>query len=454
MSNEFGRRDFLKLGSAVGAGLAIGSITSVGGCAEQMSFVGGKGNPFVASKPLKSVKVGFVGPGSQGTGHVSNLLKIKGVELKAVCDIIPERVERVQKMTKEAGQPEPKGYTGEFDYIKMCEEEDLDLVYTATPWRLHVPVCVTAMKNGKHAATEVPAAVTLDECWELVETSEKTRRHCVMMENCCYDKTEMMILNMVRKGLLGELLHAECGYLHDLRYLKLTDGVYQGNWRLQHSIKRNGDLYPTHGLGPVAQCMNVNRGNQFAYLCSMATKSRGLNLWAAEHLGADSPLATQKYALGDVVTTLIKTVNGETIVITHDTNSPRPYSRDILVQGTKGIVQKYPKELIHIEGKSKGHGWEDLSAYADEYQHPLWGAKGKEAMGAGHGGMDYIEDYRLIHCLLNGLPTDMDVYDAAAWSAVSGLSEKSIAKNGSSVKFPDFTRGLWKSREPLGIVEG
>ena len=261
-----------------------------------------------------------------------------------------------------------------------------------------------------------------------------------------------MILNMVRKGLLGELLHAECGYLHDLRDLKFSSSG-EGLWRPAHSIKRNGDLYPTHGLGPVAQCMNVNRGNRFDYLVSMSCNSRGLNLLAAKKFGPDSPQAKQKYALGDVVTTLIRTVNGQTIVLTHDTNTPRPYSRDILVQGTKGIVRKYPEGKIHIEGRSEPHNWEPLESYAAEYEHPLWKAHAQKAKG-GHGGMDYIEDYRLIEALRTGTPTDMDVYDAAAWSVVSELTERSIAERGRPVDFPDFTRGKWKTNTPLGIIEG
>jgi predicted dehydrogenase len=314
-------------------------------------------------------------------------------------------------------------------------------------------VLLAAMRAGKHAATEVPMAVTVDECWQLVETAEKTRRHCVMMENCCYDRTEMMILNMVRQGLFGELLHAECGYLHDLRELKLTD-FYEGRWRVKHSVRRNGDVYPTHGLGPVAQWLDVNRGNQFDHLVSMSTASRGLNLWAAEHLGPDSPQARQKYALGDVVNTLIRTKNGQTILVTHDTNLPRPYSRKILLQGTKGIVRKYPEQKIHVEGRSKAHQWEDLAAYRERFEHPVWKALEERSKGAGHGGMDFIEDYRLVECLRAGTPTDMDVYDGAAWSAVSGLSERSIAARGRSVDFPDFTRGAWKTRPPLGIVGG
>ena len=333
----------------------------------------------------------------------------------------------------------------------MCDAEQLDLVFTATPWELHAPVCVAAMRAGKHAATEVPMAVTVEECWQLVETAEQTNRQCVMMENCCYDRTEMMILNMVRSGLFGELLHAECGYLHDLRVLKLTD-FYEQRWRIAHSIRRNGDLYPTHGLGPVAQWVNVNRGNRFEYLVSMASNGLGLNAWAAEHIGPDSDEARQRYALGDVVSTLIRTVSGQTILVTHDTNSPRPYSRAILLQGTRGLVRKYPAEQIHIEGRSPEHQWQALTDYRAEFEHPLWRALEERSRGAGHGGMDYIEDYRLVHCLRSGEPLDMDVYDGAAWTAIAELSERSIAGRSQSVDVPDFTRGKWRSREPLGIV--
>jgi predicted dehydrogenase len=332
----------------------------------------------------------------------------------------------------------------------MCDTEELDLVFTATPWEWHAPVCLAAMRAGKHAATEVPMCVTLEECWELVETAEKTRRHCVMMENCCYDRTEMMILAMVRKGLLGELLHAECGYLHDLRELKLTD-FYEARWRIKHAIRRNGDLYPTHGLGPVAQWMDVNRGNRFDHLVSMASNGRGLAAWAAEHIGPESAEARQRYALGDVVTTIIRTVAGQTIVVTHDTNSPRPYSRDILLQGTRGLVRKYPEQKIHVEGRSPPHQWEDLAGYRDEFEHPVWRELEERSRGAGHGGMDFIEDYRLVECLRNGRPTDLDVYDGAAWTAVAPLSERSIAGGSRRMDFPDFTRGAWQSRTPVVI---
>jgi hypothetical protein len=440
------RRDFLKLGTAAAAaGVIAGCSKEPGG---EKVLQTAPGVPSV--KPIKTVRMGFVGVGNQGRSHVRNFLAIEGVEIKAVCDIIEEKVTQMQEWVVEAGQPKPTGYSrGDYDFKRMCEEEDLDLVFTATPWRWHVPVCVAAMENGKHAATEVPAAVTIDECWQLVETAEKTARHCVMMENCCYGRSEMMILNMVRQGLFGELIHAACGYLHDLRNYKVSD-AYEGQWRIKHSIKRDGNLYPTHGLGPVSQCMNINRGDQFDYLVSMSSNSRGLNLYAADKLGPDHPFARQKYALGDVNVSLIKTVNGLTITIYHDTNLPRPYSRINLVQGTKGITQGYP-DKIHIEGLSPAHQWESLEKYREKYEHSLWKKIGELAKGAGHGGMDFLEDYRLIECLRTGAPTDMDVYDAASWSCVSELSERSVADKSRPMDFPDFTRGLWKKRKPGGL---
>ncbi len=402
--------------------------------------------------PIDPVRIGFVGVGSMGTSHVGNMLQIEGVQIRAVCDIVEARVARVQEMVVKAGQEEPTGYfRSETDFRRLCEQEDIDLVFTATPWEWHVPVCVAAMKNGKHAATEVPAAVTLEECWQLAETAERTSRHCVMMENCCYDRTELMILNMVRQGLFGELVHAECGYLHDGRELMLNDTA-RGAWQLAHAIKRNGDLYPTHGLGPVAQCMNINRGNRFVRLVSMGSQSRGLRLFAQEKLGPEHPKARQRYALSDVVTTLIQTAAGQTITVNSDFVSPRPYSRGILVQGTKGIVQKYPEEKIHVEGRTKGHDWEPLANYRDQYEHPLWKAVAERSQGAVHGGMDFIESFRLVQCLRTGTATDWDVYDAVAWSAVSALSEQSIAKGSVPMEFPDFTRGRWKDRPPLGIA--
>lgn len=445
-----GRRDFLKLGLSGAAGLWLGSRAEK---LEARTDIPSGYGPLFTSPPLEVVRVGFVGVGGMGSVHVQNFLNIDGVEIRAICDIVEEKVARAQKWVEEAGFPKPKGYSrGPWDFRRMCQEEDLDLVFTATPWEWHVPVCVEAMKNGKHAATEVPAAVTLEECWQLVETAERFKKHCVMMENCCYDRVELMSLNMVRRGLLGEVLHAEAGYLHDLRDVKFSSEG-EGLWRRQHSWTRNGNLYPTHGLGPVAQCMNINRGDVFDYLVSMSSPSRGLQLYAREKFGPDSPQARERFALGDVNTSLIKTRLGKTIILIHDTNLPRPYTRIHLIQGTKGILQKWP-DRIYVEGRSPAHRWEDIEAYAREFEHPLWKKLSQKGEGRGHGGMDFIEDYRLVQCLRNGTPMDMNVYDAAAWSAVSALSEKSVARNSEPVKFPDFTRGDWKNTPPLGIIEG
>ena len=457
MTHDQDRRDFLKVAALAGAGLGLVACRTGQGGTDNDGMPARMAAPaprLFTAPPLERVRIGFVGVGHQGTSHVRNFLRIDGVDIVAVCDVTPANLARSQKLVTDAGRPQPKGYgdRGLRDYERMIGENQLDLVFTATPWEWHAPVMLTAMRAGAHAATEVPMSVTLEECWELVETAEKTKRHCVMMENCCYDRPEMMILNMHRQGLFGELLHAECGYLHDLRRLKLTD-FYYDRWRVKHSITRNGDLYPTHGIGPVAQWMDINRGNQFDHLVSMASNSRGLNLWAAEHIGPNSPEAKQKYALGDVVNTLIRTKAGQTILITHDTNLPRPYSRRILLQGTKGLVQKYPDPKIHIEGRSTAHQWEPLQAYREQFDHPLWRGIEQRAAGAGHGGMDYIEDFRLVQSLRQGAPMDMDVYDGAAWTAVIMLSERSIAERSRSVDFPDFTRGAWKTRPPLGIVD-
>ncbi len=443
------RRDFVRLGAVTGMGAALVGAKAQAESASQCDIGPAPAHPFVAP-PMDVVRVGYVGVGGMGSNHVNNLLRLEGVQLKAVCDIVESKVKRVQAQVKKTGQPEPTGYSrGELDFVRMCEEEELDLVYTATPWRWHVPVCVAAMKNGKHAATEVPATYTVDECWEMVEAAEKYQKHCVMMENCCYNRPEMMILNMVRQGIFGELVHGVGGYLHDLRPVKFGKGG-EGLWRRDHSMKRNGNLYTTHGLGPIAQCMNINRGDQFSYMVSMSSPSRGLQLYR-DQLPEDDPRRAEEYVLGDVNTSMIQTVNGLSIVVIHDTNLPRPYSRVNLVQGTKAITEGYPNR-IHIEGRTEGHGYEDMKKYEAEYDHPLWKANEKDALGAGHGGMDYIEDYRLIECLRKGQPTDMDVYDAAAWSVVGPLSEQSVANKSAPVDFPDFTRGKWKTNKPLGIV--
>jgi predicted dehydrogenase len=305
------------------------------------------------------------------------------------------------------------------------------------------------MENGSHAATEVPAAYTLEDCWKLVEVAEAREKHCVMMENCNYDRPEMMVFHMARLGLFGEILHAECGYLHDLRAIKFED-AHEGLWRRWHATQRNANLYPTHGLGPVANVMDINRGDAFAYLVSMSSPSRGLQEWREAHVPAGDPKRSERYVLGDVNTSLIMTANGRTIYVSHDTNLPRPYSRIHLVQGTRGLFQGYP-DRVYVEGRSPEHRWEEMSVYLEEFDHPLWKDLDRMSEGAGHGGMDFIEDYRLVKCLREGLPTDMNVYDAAAISAVGPLSEWSVANGGKPAAFPDFTRGRWRTWPKLEI---
>jgi len=447
------RRDFLKAAAAGAAGVSA-VLAGFKPLLGDQRRVPGEGRTAFAAAPLPRVRIGFVGVGGMGSAHVQNLINIDGVQIKALCDIVPAKVERAQKWVVEAGQPLPSAYTrGDHDFERMCETEDLDLVFTATPWEWHVPVCLSAMRNGKHAATEVPAAMTLDDCWALVETAEKTGRHCQMMENCCYDRIELMTLNLVRRGVLGEILHAEAGYLHDLREVKFSSEG-EGLWRRAWSRKLNGNLYPTHGLGPVAQCLNINRGDALDFIVSMSSPARGLHEYAAANFGPSSPQAAEKYALGDVNSTLIRTKLGKTIILIHDTNLPRPYTRINLVQGTKGVAQKWP-DRVYVEGlAAESHAWDDFEKFAAEYEHPLWKALAAKGEGRGHGGMDYIEDYRLIQSLLKGEPLDQDVYDAAAWSAVVGASCGSVAAGSRPFEIPDFTRGKWKINPPLGIVTG
>jgi len=449
------RRDFLKIGAAAGIGAALAKP----GLPERRykgapGAAPAAGDTLIEFKvpPIDPVRIGFVGVGGMGSAHVRNYMKIEGVEIKAVCDIVEEKVARIQQWCVEAGRPKPEGYSkGDWDFKRLCQRDDLDLIFTATPWEWHVPVCLEALEAGKHAATEVPAAYTIDDCWALVETAEKMKRHCIMMENCCYDRPEMLCLNLVKKGLLGDIFHAEAGYLHDLREVKFS-GHGEALWRPQHSIRRNGNLYPTHGLGPVSQCMDINRGDRFDYLVSVSSKSMGLNLYCAKKFGPDSPQARQKYALGDVNVSLIQTANGKIITLYHDTSSPRPYSRIHIVQGTQGLFEKWP-DRVYIEGRGRFDEWDTLDSYYIEHDHPVWKQLEERSKGAGHGGMDFIEDYRLIEALRQGRPLDMDVYDAASWSVVTPLSEKSVASRGNPMDFPDFTRGGWKSPRPLHVME-
>lgn len=424
-------------------------------------------------KPIKTVRVGFVGIGVKGSAHLANLLRMEGVEVRAVCDILERQCVEAQKQAERLEKKKPIAYSrGKFDFRRMCEKEELDLVYTATPWRWHTPICLAAMKNGSHAATEIPAAITVKECWQLVEAAEKTGRYCVMMENVNYQRIEMAIWHMIRKGLLGELVHAEGGYMHDTRHLKAND-FGDGLWLGGHHAKRNGCLYPTHGIGPLAWYMNINRGDRLDYLVSMSSNARGLNLYMKEHLPADHPKRKRENRNGDVNTCLIRTTGGRTIVIKHDTDLPRPYSRGTLVQGTRGIVRRHPEFQVALEGKSHRHKWQSGRRWLEKYDHPLWQQAKRDSLGVykereygviTKGAVwdynpatelrngDFLEDYRLIRALQTGTQPDTDVYDAASWSAIAPLSEESVAKRSRPVDFPDFTKGKWKTAKPLQIA--
>ncbi|MFO7615490.1 MAG: Gfo/Idh/MocA family oxidoreductase [Bacteroidales bacterium] len=460
--NRSNRRDFLRIAAGGAAAVGLGVSGSFGRsdmnagdipprAPGQQSVMG------LACEPLETVRIGVIGLGMRGMEAVGRLLYIDGVSITAVCDVIPDRVMQAKKIVTDRNLPEPVGFSGgPDDWKKMCGMEEVDLVYSCTPWDLHVPNAVHAMRNGKHAALEVPAAMTVEDCWLLVDTAEQTRRHCMMLENCCYDFFELATLNMARNGVFGEIMHAECAYIHDLRWLKFekTNGYYD-MWRLKYSIAHNGNLYPTHGLGPVAQIMGINRGDRMEFLTSMSTSQVGMSLYAKETFGINSPQAQQGYKLGDMNTTLVQTALGKTIMIQHDTTSPRPYSRIHLISGTRGMAQKWPVRKIALEPDA--HQWlpdDEFDRLIEKYEHPLARKVGEVARKVGgHGGMDYIMDWRLIECLRKGLPLDQDVYDAAAWSSIVELSEVSVNNKSNSIEIPDFTRGAWKEAKPLEIIE-
>ena len=388
----------------------------------------------------------------------------KDVDIPAICDIDDGMIKNALNVLKKAGYPEPKVYNkGDEDFRNMVKNEDLDGVFIATPWEWHHPMAVAAMKAGKHVGTEVPAALTVPDCWDLVNTSEKTGMFCMIMENVCYRRDVMAVLNMVRKGVFGELLHCQGGYQHDIRNVKFNDGLkpYGGGvefgekgyseakWRTNHSVNRNGDLYPTHGLGPVSTMLDINHGNRMVHLTSTATQTRGLHQYIVDHGGPDHPNAAIDFKLGDIVTTVIKCANGQTIMLSHDTNSPRPYSLNFRVQGTKGLWMK-DSQSIYIEGvSSKNHRWEEDKAYLEKYDHPLWQRFEDQAAGASHGGMDFFVLRAFLEAMKRNTQPPLDVYDAASWSVISPLSEKSIRQNSSSIKIPDFTRGKWKTNNPV-----
>jgi len=459
------RRDFIKLTGLAGLGLA-GPLATTGGSVtssqqdkpkqthEQRFNMSG-----YAAPKIETVRIGNIGIGNRGSAALSRLTRIEGVEIKAVCDVVPERagasLERFKKVPYK-----PDTYSGrEDEWKKVCERKDIDLIYITTPWRLHTPIAVYAMEHGKHAVIEVPAAITIDECWQLVETSENTRKHCMMLENCCYDFFELLTLNMARQGFFGDIVHCEAAYIHMFTF---NPSNKIKTWRQEENIIRNGNLYPTHGLGPVSQIMNINCGDKMDYMVSVSSNDFIMTDLYKKAAASDNfwkPFAEQasKTHRGNMNTSTIRTNRGGTLMVQHDITSPNVYSRIHKVSGTKAAALKYPLP----EKISVGDNWvspEEYASLQDKYTPEITKRVGEMAKKVGgHGGMDFIMDWRLIDCLRNGLPLDISVYDTAVWSAVGPLSEWSVAHRSSPVDVPDFTAGKWKTNKPgmdINLLKG
>ncbi len=437
------RRDFIKTTSMAAAGLTLLSST-------------------VAESADTKVRLGFIGVGFRGQSHLRLALNRSDVQVVALCDVQQRMMDLALSAVQKAGAQKPQVIVeGPFGYRKLLDRTDIDAVVISTPWEWHAVMCMDAMNAKKYVGCEVITGMTVEECVELVATSQRTGMPLMMLENVCYRRDIMAVMNMVRQGLFGELIHAQGGYQHDLRGIKFNDGKTQpgagaefgdkafseAQWRTQHSVNRNGDLYPTHGVGPVAMMLNINRGNRFTELASYSTKARGLHDYVVQTGGPSHPNASVNFKLGDVVTTMIRTAQDETVLLQHDTDLPRPYSLGFRVQGTKGIWMDLNKS-IYIEGKSKkADEWEDAASWLEQYDHPLWKKYGNDASGAGHGGMDWFVLNAFIESVKKKTNTPQDVYDAVTWSAITPLSEQSILLGGQSVPFPDFTQGQWMHRK-------
>ena len=448
------RRDFLRTVAGVGAGLALTASSR-----SANAPVPGAGAVGLRAPAMDRVRVGIIGLGARGGGHLGTLLTLDGVEIVALCDNHAPTLAKAFARVEKAKRPVPASYgKDDQDWKRMLERKDLDIVFVVTPWELHAPMGVATMLAGKHVFIEVPIALTVEENWQLVDTAEKTQRHCMMLENTCYGREELLCLNLCRLGVLGELLHAEGAYIHELRSQMNNVEHGTGSWRTPHYAKRNGNLYPTHGIGPVAQYLGINRGDRFDYLSSVSSPARGRELYAKAKFPANHRWNTEltSWVGGDINTSIIKTVRGRSLMMQWDETSPRPYSRLNLIQGTKGTFASYPGRLV-IEGETKStHAWTEgatLETLFKKYEHPLWKKIGDLATAnGGHGGMDFIMLWRVITCLRQGEPLDQDVYDGTSWSVLIPLTEWSVAHRSQSVDVPDFTRGRWEKTAPLGIV--
>jgi predicted dehydrogenase len=417
--------------------------------------------PLLASG--QRVRLGFIGVGLRGQNHLDLALRRTDTEVVAICDINERMLASALDMIKKSGKASPQVFKGDvYAWKKLLELKNLDAVIISTPWEWHAPMILGSLQAGiRYVGTEVMLGITLQDHWDVVKAAEHHEAHVMMLENVCYRRDVLAILHMVRQGMFGELIHMQGGYQHDLREVKFNDGkepygggvefgekgFSEATWRTQHSVHRNGDLYPTHGIGPLAEMLNINYGNRFLSLNSFASKARGLHEYVVKLGGENHPNAKVSFKLGDVVTTQLRCANGETILLQHDTNLPRPYSLGFRVQGTRGIWMDVNKS-IYLEGTSpQPHRWEDVKPYLETYDHPLWKRWGKDTEGAGHGGMDFFVLHAFIESIKRGSRTPMDVYDAAAWSAITPLSERSIELGNETVEFPDFTGGQWMYRK-------
>ncbi len=451
------RRDFIRLSGITGLGLADGVdrniVAGIAGDEDRVHFSRFNMCGYTAPK-IDTVRIGFIGLGHRGPAAVGRMAHIEGTAITALCDIRPDKAEGAKRSLAGSGH-NPDVYTGKPDeWKKLCERADIDLVYIATPWSLHTPMAVYAMNHGKHVCVEVPAAKTIDECWQLVETSERTRKHCIMLENCCYDFFEQLTLNMSRQGLFGEIVHCEGAYIHTLLEENFSKDDYYEMWRLKENF-RHGNLYPTHGLGPIAQVLDINRGDKMEFLVSMSGNDFQMGKMANELAAKDDffkPFANKSYR-GNMNTTTIRTHKGKTIMLQHDVTSPNVYSRIHKISGTVGSALKYPLEGRIAFGHENWINNEEYKKLEEKYSTPIVKKIGEMARRVGgHGGMDFLMDWRTIDCLRNGLPVDMDVYDAALWSSISPLSEWSVANRSNSIKVPDFTAGSWKTNKPVSVT--
>ena len=444
------RRNFIKNTSIAGVGISLAPSLTFG-----------------FNKNTQKLKIGLIGVGLRGTNHLNNLLLRDDVLITAICDIDPNRISLCLDIISKADEKKPEIFgENDYDYRNLLALNIVDAVIISTPWLWHTRMAKEAMLAKKYTGLEVSAANTMEECWDLVNTHEQTGTHLMILENVNYRRDILAVLNMVKQNVFGELVHFRCGYQHDLRFVKLNDGksaygkgvefgekgISESAWRTQHSLLRNADVYPTHGIGPIATMCDVNRGNRFLSLTANATKGIGLHDYIVKNGGEDHPNAKLKFKQGDVITSTIETANGETIIVTHDCNLPRPYSLGFRVQGANGLWE-VDGNRIYIEGESKPHKWDNADEWLKKYDHLLWRKYGDLATGAGHGGMDFFVINAFVESAKQNIAPPMDAYDAAAWSAITPLSELSIENNGEPQNFPDFTRGNWIKRKPYNWIK-